>query len=604
MIVHLLGYVAFLVGAVVVASVIAVLAWRNRSVAGALALVVLMAAISVWGIAKIAELWSSGVDATVFWVNVQYVGIVVVPAAWLVFGLSYTGRDVWLSRPVLAALTVEPIAVLVAVWTNGSHGLFRSSIGLISYGPFSALESTLGPAFWVHLVYSYVLLAVGTGSLLLFVLLSDNLYRGQSVGLLTAAVIPWIGNAVYLSGAGPSGLDPTIVAFAVTGAILLAVISNHRFLGVAPVAREVARSELVDRMADAVIVIDQRDRVVDRNRAAETLVGGTIEGDVGRPLSEVHPRVADAIGSEPTGGQAEFRTELEMRADNAFRHYDVRVSTMERGFGAVAGRLISLRDVTERRQREQQLDVLNRLLRHNVRNELNVVQGNVTLLEDISTNEQATDHIDVIASTVETMIERSEKATRLADQAGLATYGSTDLTTEIAVLIEDKRQAHPDAVVTLDTPEEARVAAGPAVVTAIDELVTNAIVHNDSATPTVRVSVMTDGGIDGRYVEIEVRDDGPGIPSHEMEPIRRGRETPLEHGSGVGLWLVTWIVREVDGDIEFHDADDGTVVSVLLPSAGDDPPERESSLNEYRTGASDARDAERQPDDPVGSADD
>lgn len=429
------------------------------------------------------------------------------------------------------------------------------------------LSSNLGPAFWAHAAYSYVLLAIGTGAIFVFVLISDQLYRGQSLGLLVAAVVPWAANAVYLSGLGPRGLDPTILAFTATGGVLLGVITQHRLLRVAPVAREIARSELIDGMMDAVIVVDHRDRLIDWNPTAESIVGGSIDDDLGKPLSEVYPPLDDAIGTEPATGTEEFRTELEIRTDNTFRHYDVRVSRLERGFGVVTGRLISLRDITDRRQREQQLDVLNWLLRHNVRNELNVVQGNVTLLGDVSTNEQATEHIDIIESTVETMIERSEKATRLADQAGLATYGSTDLASEIDSLIEGKRRQQPEAVITLDAPAEAPVAAGPAVVTAVDELVTNAIEHAEADSPNVSVTVATEAGIDGRYVAVEVRDDGPGIPPHETAPIRRGEETPLNHGSGVGLWLVTWIVREVDGDIDFADRTDGTTVSLFLPGA-------------------------------------
>ena len=563
---YYLGYMALVTGAVAFASGIAVMAWRNRRIAGSVPLIALMLAVSVWGIAKLLELWSTGIEGTLFWANLQYAAIVFVPVAWLVFTLSYTGRDGWLSGPVLALLAVEPVAVQVAVWTNERHGLFRTSADLVSYGPVSALEGTLGPAFWIHAAYSSLLLAVGTGALITFVLLSDDLYRGQSLGLLTAALVPWAGNAVNLSGASPPGLDPTVVAFAATGGILLTVITRHRLLGVAPVAREVARSELIDRMADAVIVVDQRNRVIDWNPAAESIVGEELADEVGNPLSSVYPPLDDAIGSEPSDENEEFRTELEVRADTTFKHYDVRVTRLERGFGAVAGRLINLRDVTDRRQREQQLDVLNRLLRHNVRNELNVVQGNVTLLGDLSTTDRASEHIDIIESTVETMIERSEKATRLANQAGLETYGSTDLTAELAALVEETRQEHPRVTIRFDAPVEAPVAAGTAVVTAIDELVTNSIVHNDSEAPTVSISVTTDAGIDGRYVEVEVSDDGPGIPRGEMDPIRRGRETPLDHGSGVGLWLVTWIVREVDGDIEFIDTADGTTVSVFIPS--------------------------------------
>lgn len=112
MIAYHLGYVALVGVAIAAATAIAILAWRNRETAGAIPLAALMTRVAVWSAAKLLELWTVGLAGTRFWANVQYAGIVVVPAAWLVFGLAYTGRDAWLSRPMIAALAVEPLLVL------------------------------------------------------------------------------------------------------------------------------------------------------------------------------------------------------------------------------------------------------------------------------------------------------------------------------------------------------------------------------------------------------------------------------------------------------------------------------------------------------------
>jgi signal transduction histidine kinase len=93
----------------------------------------------------------------------------------------------------------------------------------------------------------------------------------------------------------------------------------------------------------------------------------------------------------------------------------------------------------------------------------------------------------------------------------------------------------------------------------VQELVENANTHTDSE---IRVSAdPTDDG----FVDLRVADDGPGIARQERAVIEKGRETALEHGSGVGLWLVAWAVREYGGTVEFADREDGTTVVVRLP---------------------------------------
>jgi signal transduction histidine kinase len=102
---------------------------------------------------------------------------------------------------------------------------------------------------------------------------------------------------------------------------------------------------------------------------------------------------------------------------------------------------------------------------------------------------------------------------------------------------------------------------------AVDNLLENAVVHGDSLTPSVSVTVRrreTDGTVD-----VVVADDGPGIPEQERQVLVDGRETPLEHGSGLGLWLVNWIVSESMGELAFDDNEPrGSVVTISLPTPG------------------------------------
>ncbi|QLG50260.1 histidine kinase N-terminal 7TM domain-containing protein [Natrinema halophilum] len=575
--IHLPFYATLIALSALVSAAVGFISWRNRDIPGTRPLAVLMAGVTVWGFAKLLELFSTGRSATIFWANVQYTGIVVVPVAWLVFAFRYTGRDGWLNRWTLGSLMVVPVLVYSLLWTNDFHGLFRTVNGIYRYGSLSVPNTTPGPVFWLHTGYSYLLLFVGSWVIVQLILMSDYQYYGQAIGLLIAVFVPWIGNGLFLAEVIPDGFDPTIVSFSATGLIFLGLVSRHRLLELVPAAKEVARDELIDTMSDAVLVVDGRERVVDVNPAARSILGSDSSAVIGRQLDAVCPPLADAVETPIPDDPEAAQTELSLIDDDKRRYYDVRVSNLTRGYGLVTGMLISLRDVSEQRQHEQRLNVLNRLLRHDLRTELNVIEGHTSLLADELTDSTLREHTDRIDTAVSTIIERSEKFARVARRLDADRSKPVDLAADVATLVETTRQAYPDVRITLTNPDEAWTTAGPVITTALEELVTNAIEHADR--PDLEISVtVTVGQEDGRdVVRVRVADNGPGIPDDELEPIVQGAETQLMHSTGVGLWLVTWIVRETGGDIDISGGEYGSTVEMTLPRASADGREAETS---------------------------
>jgi signal transduction histidine kinase len=181
------------------------------------------------------------------------------------------------------------------------------------------------------------------------------------------------------------------------------------------------------------------------------------------------------------------------------------------------------------------------------------------------------------------MVERGEKIGRLSRDLDDDGAERVPLAPTVRDAVSRVHESDPGAPVTVDVPDGLVVAGGRSLELAVRELVENAVEHTDSDA-TVEVSAAetghdtgatTDGGTDSGsgaeagaragYVELRVADDGPGIARQERAVIEKGRETALEHGSGVGLWLVAWAVREYGGTVSFADRDDGTTVVVRLP---------------------------------------
>lgn len=226
-------------------------------------------------------------------------------------------------------------------------------------------------------------------------------------------------------------------------------------------------------------------------------------------------------------------------------------------------------DVTEKFRRERHLDVLQRVLRHNLRNDLNIVLG---LADEIATDadsERITEAATSIKSTAEGLTRLSEEAKVVQQVLGESTtITPTPIATAVDGAVADCRQRFPAATITADYPSDLHVRADSNLELVVDTLVDNAIRHNTASDPEAAVNVRaTDTG----GVELTVTDNGPGIPRTERQVVTGDAEiTPLTHGSGLGLWLVRWVVEGYGGDLAIETpASGGTVVRIFLDAAAD-----------------------------------
>ena len=324
--------------------------WTRRGAPGARTLAVLMAGVSVWALGYALESAAPGVGAKVFWAKVQYFGISTVPLAWLAFCVRYTGRDGWLTRRNLALLAVVPLVTLALVWTNGVHGLVWASTASDPSRAFPALDLGYGPWFFVYWIFSQILLLAGTAFLLPALARSLRLYRRQGVALLVAAAIPWVGNLAYVLGLIPvPGLDPTPFAFLLGGAALVLGLFGFRLLDLVPVAR----GNVVEGMGDGVIVADPQDRVVDVNPAAENILGRPASEAVGMTLARLAPAWKAAFEEHRRAGGV-VREEVRGNEEPEARDYELTISPVVDGKGLRKGRLVLLRDVTDRKRAEEE----------------------------------------------------------------------------------------------------------------------------------------------------------------------------------------------------------------------------------------------------------
>lgn len=237
--------------------------------------------------------------------------------------------------------------------------------------------------------------------------------------------------------------------------------------------------------------------------------------------------------------------------------------------GAVIGSIREFERST--RTLTQSTSVLSRALRHNLRNDLTVIQGHLDEIEaDVS--ESAAERVAAIRRTVEDLVDLSEQAQRIE----LAVTGEERRRHPIDVVeIVDRRvrateAAHPGVAVATDLPETAWVSADWMLETAIENVIGTAIA-NGGAETTLEIHVERSSL---GWVAVRIVDTGGHLPATETAPLDSGTETPLQHGNGLGLWLVTWIVESLDGTLTFDRTDGGCVVTLRLRRAIPTPRDR------------------------------
>ena len=178
---------------------------------------------------------------------------------------------------------IVPVATLLLVTTNEQHSFHWASIEEVRRRWAVALIYAAARWYWIHVSYSYFLILLGTATLVRGLRRFPPPYRRQTALIIAGAIVPWVGNLLYLTRALPvSGLDLTPIAFTVSGACFTFGIYRYQLFGLVPVARDM----VVDSMDDGVIVLDAQRRLVDLNAAAERYTGCTA-ASLGRPIDEV-----------------------------------------------------------------------------------------------------------------------------------------------------------------------------------------------------------------------------------------------------------------------------------------------------------------------------
>ncbi len=216
-------------------------------------------------------------------------------------------------------------------------------------------------------------------------------------------------------------------------------------------------------------------------------------------------------------------------------------------------------------QLSQRLSVLNRVLRHDVRNRTNIIQGYAQELAERVPDSDAVTAIEEAADSLATIANRIRRVQRIVE---VEVPEPVDVTNIVMELVDDLRGTYPDADIRVTVNDDVTASTYPVIRTVLAELLENAIEHNPQPISDCRVTVTVQRARQAaELVELVIEDNGPGIPEPEQVVMTGDQETQLTHSRGMSLWLTRWVIDESGGDFSIETGEStGTQIELHLPT--------------------------------------
>ncbi len=562
-----------------------------RRVPSALPFTLIMLFGAMWNVCSAMEIVSSQLPVKILWAELRFLPVTAIGLSWFVIALNRSGTPAWLTRARLLAFAIEPVIVVALSLTSQWHKLFRYAYAVNAEAPVAVLRYANGPFFYLHMAYTYGMLA------LTFIILIRSLRRSYAFHARNTALVIFgvsamiVPELLYQVGITPvQGVNFTPVFLVVTGVSGAVAFFEFRILELLPIAG----GTVVRTIQDPVLVFDMQDRLIEFNPRAGEILGLAQAVHVGQTL--------DALGLPWSGmiahalEQPGARGEIPILQPDGERVFDLTTTPIKDKRGRPIGTLLLLHDMTERRRAEealrrseealqhgQRMEAVGRLaggIAHDFNNLLTVIGGYCDVISERLQGD------DPLSRDIGEIRLAAERATSLTAQ--LLAFSRMQVLQprilDMNALVEDMKGLLERLIgedvrleVTLD-PEAGNIRADPGQ---IGQVVMNLAVNARDAMPSggtlcLATSRRAHDGLYGDvhgagaadFVLFTVSDTGIGMDKATVSRIFEPFFTTKEIGKGTGLGLSTvyGIVAQSGGWVECEsEPGRGTRFSVYLP---------------------------------------
>jgi PAS domain S-box-containing protein len=398
----------FILSALIIVGLI-IFGWRQQPQPITRLFIWTLLSMFIWVAFVIWEYLSLTLAAKLIWANAQFLGITLLPVFWLLLTIEYTNAgDSWVR--IKPYLFIVPLLSNIILWTNDWHHWWRGvSFMKTSISPIPLVDYDY--QFWFYGIlapHGYILIAISLYLLFKSLRNSTGIYRQQIILLIVATILPLVSDGLYTVGVlFDPNFNPTPIVFTFSGILLAAGLFRYRLLDLMPVARD----KLIEKMSDAMLVLDVQDRIVDLNPSMQNLLRVTADEAIGQAVDNVlqdwQPQVA------PVRQAMQARREVIFSRDGRQSHFDLLISPLTDQRNLINGRLVVLRDITDRvlienelRERNKELETFAHMVAHDLKSPLGIILGFSELLPAkiaALSNPETIEYIDIIHQTGQKM---------------------------------------------------------------------------------------------------------------------------------------------------------------------------------------------------------
>lgn len=411
--------------------VLSVIVYTRRTNTGYLEFSILLLILSSWSITSFMESGALQVEGKLLWSKWQYFSVVSIGPMWLLFAARMHNKHQFLSSPWRHLIWLIPAFTLAVAFTNEHHWLLWSNITIQADVPNHIALYAHGPIFYLHTIFSYITLFIGTIWLVQALLRFSAKRRKQIAIILSLLAVGWLSNLVYILGHSPiKGLDITPLSFTFIALVFFWYIFRNQLFDLVPLARGM----VIDNLTQGVIVIDDDDAIIDFNPSALRIIHYTGPNPMGMSVWDMFKEHQDLL--EPFRNVSNVHAEVDLPTQppvvldvtiTAFEDENLREQR--------AGQIITFQDVTARKKMEK-IEAEQRRLAEALADTAAAINSSLEL-DDVL--QRILDNVDKVvphqAANISLVNENGQ--VRFVRLKGYEHYGTQDIVKNLDVHLKD-----------------------------------------------------------------------------------------------------------------------------------------------------------------------
>ncbi len=519
--------------------------------------------VAIWSIFYSLELSSFTLEQILFYLKLEYIGISLIPALWIIFILKFIGREDLLNNKSTFIIFLPGIITLIGVWTNEYHHLHYKTFGVDYSNDFPLFEFKPGVLYIFHTVYFYILLFVGLLLQLKKFIKADSVYRKQNAIIVLGTLIPWIFNIIYLMGYRPmKHLDLTPYAFIMTSMLIGIGLIRFKLFDVIPIARD----KVVEEMQDGILVLDSKNRIIDLNAKMKEIINKNYTKKI--LLGNSFESYFDSEKELLKLIKEQTNYEYELSINN--KTFDIKLSPLLDNGTSFNGVILLFREVSDRKavenklmQQTEELLITNELknklfsiVSHDLRNPILSLNEIVNLFnEGVITDDEIKSYMPLISKNIKNTSALLENLLHWSrSQLKGERIQNNNFNLRIAALLQVsilEPLANEKKIKIENTIDETQVvfADRDMIELVFRNLISNAVKYcNNGGTISITSS------IENQYIQVCVKDNGIGIAEDNLQKLFGLNNystlgTNKELGTGLGLLLCREFINKNGGKI-------------------------------------------------------